>query len=100
MHLEVPGFERSSHVDTRRHWVSPTAGWRARLAAAAICSRLLTASNAHHVQNESSLFVKRLFGHLLRVPSVPEREKQELVDAYKASMSDVVTATEQLPTTT
>jgi len=25
---------------------------------------------------------------------VPEREKQELVDAYKASMSDVVTATE------
>ena len=31
---------------------------------------------------------------------VPEREKQELVDAYKASMSDVVTATEQLPTTT
>jgi hemoglobin len=31
---------------------------------------------------------------------VPEREQQELVAAYKASMSDVVTATEQLPTTT
>jgi hemoglobin len=31
---------------------------------------------------------------------VPEREKQELVDAYKTSMSDVVTANEQLPTTT
>jgi hemoglobin len=30
---------------------------------------------------------------------VPEREKQELVDAYKASMSDVVTANGQLPTT-
>jgi hemoglobin len=31
---------------------------------------------------------------------VPEREQQELVDAYKASMSDVVTATAQATTTT
>jgi hypothetical protein len=31
---------------------------------------------------------------------VPEREQQELMAAYRASMSDVVTATEQDTTTT
>ena len=30
---------------------------------------------------------------------VPEREKQELVDAYRASMSDVVTARKHTTTT-